>query len=137
VRIRSDAVDEEPSINLTPMIDVIFNLLMFFMLATTFAVAEKSLEVELPQARAGDTRGAAAREIVLNVTRDGGVLLSGKRIDFDLLGRELSQAAARDPRTPVTIRGDRRAEHQAIVRVLDACKLAGLANLSLGTRREG
>jgi len=136
VRIRRSEEADEPSLNLTPMIDVIFNLLLFFMLATTFLAPERSMDVELPQARAGQ-----AREIVLNVLRDGGILLAGRRVDPTLLERELRAAAARDPRTPVTIRGDRRAEHQTIVRVLDACRQAGLANLSLGTsapsRREG
>jgi len=141
VRIRRSEEADEPSLNLTPMIDVIFNLLLFFMLATTFLAPERSMDVELPQARAGQARGEAAREIVLNVLRDGGILLAGRRVDPTLLERELRAAAARDPRTPVTIRGDRRAEHQTIVRVLDACRQAGLANLSLGTsapsRREG
>lgn len=133
MRIRTPEDGDEPALNLTPLIDVVFNLLLFFMLATTFLTPERSLDVELPQARAGRTQGEAAREIVLSVTRDGGVLLAGRRVDFGLLERELRAAAARDPRTPVTIRGDRRVEHQAIVRVLDACRLAGLANLSLGT----
>ncbi|TAJ18734.1 MAG: biopolymer transporter ExbD [Planctomycetota bacterium] len=133
MRIKSPDEADDPVMNLTPLIDVMFNLLLFFMLATTFLLPERNLEVELPQARAGQVQGEAAREIVLNVTRDGGVLLSGRRIDYGVLERELRAAAARDPRTPVTIRGDRRVEHQAIVRVLDACRLAGLANLSLGT----
>lgn len=133
MNLRVDEQLEELSPNLTPMIDVVFQLLLFFMLATTFREPERELEVELPRAESGSEVREPALELVIHVLRDGGVLLEGERVERERLAQRLASAAERDPRTPVTIRGDRAAQHESIVGVLDACGLAGLSNLSLGT----
>jgi biopolymer transport protein ExbD len=71
---------------------------------------------------------------VINVFRDGRVALAGKALSVSDLERELALAAGRDRATQVTIRGDRLASHERIVAVMDACGVAGLSNLALGTR---
>lgn len=130
------AADDEPTLNLTAMTDVVFNLLVFFMCATTFLQAvETEIEVDLPSAESSGEPERAPEEIVITVREDGGIYVSGApRAPADLLAL-LRAAAESDPETPVTIRGDRRAEHQAIVSVMDACGSAGLFNLSVGTTR--
>jgi biopolymer transport protein ExbD len=127
---------EEPFINLTPMIDVVFTLLVFFMLATTFAERERLLDLQLPH-----TSSAAAankpQELVINVSREGGVWIDGRSMQGEQLAKVLSDTAQRDRRTMVTVRGDRRGYYNEIVHVLDACMHAGLENVSLGALKDG
>lgn len=131
--IRSPELEDDVSISLTSLIDVVFLLQIFFMLATTFLDPERALELELPRAESGREAGEAPEELVLNVLRDGRVALGGRELDDAALRASLEHAARRDPATPVTIRGDAHVEHARIVSVMDACALAGLSNLSVGT----
>jgi biopolymer transport protein ExbD len=133
VHIRSDELEDEVGISLTSLIDVVFLLMIFFMLATTFLDPERALELDLPRAESGSADERPPEELVLNVFRDGRVALGGRELDEAALRASLEHAARRDPTTPVTIRGDARAEHARIVSVMDACALAGLSNLSVGT----
>lgn len=133
MRIRSDELEDEVSLNLTSLIDVVFLLLVFFMVATTFLDPERALELDLPTAESGSSREELPEELVLNVFRDGRVALGGREVDDEALRASLESAARRDPATPVTIRGDAQVEHARIVSVMDACALAGLSNLSVGT----
>jgi len=133
MRIPDDERQEDPAPNLTPMIDVVFLLLIFFMVATTFLDPERELGVELPQAESGNVTDVPPDEIVINVARDGSLTVSGRIVARDELLERLRTAATHDPKTPVTIRGDRRVAHEAIVGVMDACGMAGLSNLAIGT----
>ncbi len=133
MRIDDDSGVEEPAFNLTPMIDVVFQLLIFFMLATTFLDPEKEIEIALPEALSGAETEAVDDKIVINVLRDGRLVLSGQELNREGLEATLKRAAQRDRETPIEIRGDRLAHHEAIVGVMDACGLAGLVNLSVGT----
>ena len=125
---------EEPVLNLTAMTDVVFNLLVFFMCATTFfQAAESEMDVDLPNAASAGAIERAPEEIVITVRADGAVFVRGEPRQREDLIELLRTAAQSDPETPVTIRGDREAQHQSIVSVMDACGLAGLFNLSVGT----
>lgn len=133
MRIDDEAASDEPGMNMTPMIDVVFQLLIFFMLATTYIDPEKALELKLPEAESGTEPSAESDEIVINVLRDGRLVLSGQELNKESLSDALKRAAQRNRETPVMIRGDREVHHEAIVSVMDACGIAGLVNLSVGT----
>lgn len=124
---------EEPSLNLTPLIDVVFQLLIFFMVATTFLDPEREIDIDLPEATTGTRAEVQSDELVINVFADGRLVLSGETIAPGELLSRLKRAAQEDPRTPVTIRGDRVVHHERIVAVMDACGQAGLLNLAVGT----
>lgn len=128
----SEQQDEEPILNLTPMIDVVFQLLVFFMVATTFLDPEKEIGIELPEA-ASATVTENVDELIINVFADGRIVVSGQDVPADSLLTTLKSAAQKDPETPVTIRGDRLVHHENIVQVMDACGQAGLYNLAVGT----
>ena len=132
MKIRA-ATDEEPVLNLTPMIDVVFQLLIFFMVATTFLDPEKEIAIELPEATSGTRPDAERQEIVINVFADGHIVVAGREVSSADLLATLRSAASNDQRTPVTIRGDQVTPHRNIVSVMDACAQAGLSNLSVGT----
>jgi biopolymer transport protein ExbD len=133
VNIRDDEELDEPGLNLTPMIDVVFQLLIFFMVATTFLDPEREIDVELPEALTGDAPEEQLEEIVINVTREGAYVIAGEELDRQRLDQRLAQAASRNPETPVTIRGDRLVHHESIVGAMDACGGAGLFKLAIGT----
>ena len=120
-------------VNLTSLIDVVFLLLIFFMVATTFLDPEREISIELPEAATATVREDAPREIVINVLRDGSLSVNGEALDRAALEAALKRAAASDADTPVTIRGDRLVHHEDVVGVMDACGAAGLSNLAVGT----
>lgn len=133
MKLSDDVADEELVLNLTSMTDIVFLMLVFFMLATTFADPESRLGLELPKAES--ERRAATEELVIAVLEDGTTVLSGRTVECEELRQRLSEVGRDAPATPVTIRGHKLARHEAIVAVLDACALAGLTNLSVGTAR--
>ena len=134
MRIHESDVTDDESLNLAPMIDVVFLLLIFFMVATTFATIEERIDLELPQAESGAVPDEPPEELVLDVTEDGRVFVDGAAVDDDALTELLERTARRDPDTPVTVRGDRALDYGRIVRVLDLARLAGLENAGLSTR---
>lgn len=134
MKLADDLEGDELGLNLTSMTDIVFLMLVFFMLATTFADPERALEVELPSA--SSSQEAPKEELVINVLEDGTFVVSGLVLDREALLERLKETARGAPDTPVTIRGHRLAHHEAIVSVMDACGSAGLHNLSVGTTRE-
>lgn len=131
MRIRDDEAIADPEFSMAPLIDVVFQLLIFFMVASSFHKPEQGLDVDLPRAEHGAASGTA-QEIVVDVARDGRVFVAGRAEGGDL-SAELARAAAGRADVPVIVRGDRLAHHESIVRVLDACSSVGLSNLSLST----
>lgn len=132
-----DLQDEDPGFNLTPMIDVVFQLLIFFMLATTYLDPEKELNIQLPSAQSGSEEKKEPEELIINVFQDGRISLQGQILDEDALANALKSAALRNPDSQVTIRGDKLVYHEHIVHVMDQCQLAGLQNLAVGTLDAG
>ncbi len=120
-------------LNLTPMIDVVFLLLIFFMLATTFMDPEREIDIDLPEASSSLALDTQHDELIINVMRDGVLKLGDHEVDRDALLAELRRAARQNPEITVTIRGDRLVTHEVIVSVMDACGQAGLRNLAVGT----
>jgi biopolymer transport protein ExbD len=136
MKIRAEEPEAEANFQLTPMIDIVFNLLIFFMASTTFLVRERQLEVDLPPAENGSA-AIAPEELVLNVLQDGRVVWRGTELDDAGLADVLAERARTRRESLVTIRGHRAARHESIVRVMDACATAGLANLAIGTQESG
>jgi biopolymer transport protein ExbD len=133
MHIDDEEVVDEMALNLTPLIDVVFLLLIFFMVATTFLDPEREISIELPEASTASEQVDTPNEIVINVLRDGSLNLNGGPVDRAGLDSALARAARSDPATPVTIRGDRLVHHEDVVGVMDACGAAGLSNLAVGT----
>ena len=131
---------EEPEIGLVAMIDCIFFLLMFFMLATTFKEQandkpQKVLPVQLPSAEASVVRAGAANDaLVIGVDRAGALFVDTRPVTVQELHTILAREASADPQRRIRIDGDRDASYQHIVRVLDLCQLDGLTNIAMHTR---
>ncbi len=139
--MRIDLGEEaEPEIGLIALIDCIFFLLMFFMVATSFKQQDvqkkaKDLVVELPAASATlSPQEAGADPLVITVDARGQVAVDGRRVTLQALHDRLREQAARDRSRPVRIDGDKRVAYQHIVHVLDLCQFEGLTQVAMRTR---
>lgn len=133
MRIRADTGESETGLDMTPMIDTVFNLLIFFLVAGSFQQAEREMKVTLPIASASGPISAALREIVVNVAANGRTVVGGREIEMDDLRRMVEEAVKRNPQQKVTVRGDRATAYSNIVRVLDVAKGAGVQEPYLDT----
>jgi biopolymer transport protein ExbD len=131
--IKAQESTTSPSIELTPLIDMVFLLLIFFLVATTFHQTEREMQVALPHAAFAGPISTSLREIVINVDQDGGIIVSGRTVDADDLRSIIEQAVAVNPDQKVTVRGDRRAAYGNVARVLDICKGGGVQEPYLDT----
>lgn len=121
--------------NLTPLIDVVFLLLVFFLTATTFKKKDEvKLDLELPESTAGKA-GKVRKTILIEVAADGQVVVDGRQVTMAALEQKLRAAAARDRKQPVLIRGDKKSAYGRIFHVLDTCELAGLRAVSFDAER--
>lgn len=131
--IRSAEANAGPVLDMTPMIDMVFNLLIFFLVATTFHQYEREMQIALPIAQAGGPVSAVLRELVINVDQDGGIVVAGRRMSADDLRAVVKDAVAANREQKVTVRGDRHAAYGQVVAVLDICKQAGIQEPYLDT----
>jgi biopolymer transport protein ExbD len=133
--------DEPPEIGLIALIDCIFFLLMFFMVATSFKQPigekpQKELPVTLPTAQMSlDRLAAGAPPLTIGVDKRGKLYLDGSRISVQDLHDRLAQEAANNPGRPIRIDGDEMARYQDIVHVLDLCQFEGFTRISMHTRQ--
>ncbi len=125
---------DEPEINLTPLIDVVFLMLIFFMVSTTF-MRQADLELTLPEA-SQDPREQATDRIELSINADGQYFVNGEPLintQLETVRRALEQARAEMPDAPLVIRADGRSAHQSVVTAMDAASQANISRLSIAT----
>lgn len=127
--------DSQPAaaMEMTPLIDMVFLLLIFFLAATTFHQEEREMQIALPIAKAAGPITHALRELVVNVDAEGQVILSGRRVSHDDLRQVVKQAVEMNPGQKVVVRADRRVAYGVVVGVLDICKAAGIQEPYLDT----
>lgn len=122
--------DESTEIDLSPMIDCIFLLLIFFIVTTVF-VEERGLQVNKPDAAAPATLEEKSN-VVLQITADDEILFEGKEIPLSDVAARV-QARLEGPETPVVVRAHEKARHGVFVGVWDAAKRGGAETLSFTT----
>ena len=131
--VRSRDADSEIHLDFVPMVDVLFNLLIFFLLATTLAQVEREMRIALPAAVSAGPISAALREVVINVDAKGQCFVGGQAIEPTSLQTMLTDAVKVNPEQKATVRGDRAAAYAHVVKVLDICKSAGIQQPYLDT----
>jgi len=119
----------EPSINLAPLVDIVFLLVIFFMVTSTFITPETGLPVDLPQATSGEARPEGAPTVV--VQADGRVFWKGKPTDDAALLAALRTELAGDPVGTVILRADRKTPHGRVVQVMDVIRRAGAKRVAV------
>jgi biopolymer transport protein ExbD len=136
--LRIKRPDDEPAdVNMTPMIDMVFNLLIFFLVATRFADIERDVRVHPPMSRSARPITATPQELVVNVTREGRFMVAGRLRSIDEIDGLLAAAVKENPRQSVVIRGDRDAILQHAVDILDRCERHNIERTYLTTRKTG
>lgn len=119
-------------INITPMLDLAYVLLIIFIIMTTAAV--QGIRVELPTASASQSLSEAKTKVI-SVQNDGSVSLDAVPVSMEELRGQLQAAIAADPQTPVILRGDRVVQYDRIMEVLDLCSQVGVGSLGLASTR--
>ena len=128
MRLDDDDDDRSDGLNLTPLVDVVFLLLVFFLAATTLAKQEVELDLRLPQARSGEAAGGS-RALVVNVFADGRLVVDGREVTLEALRQKLLAAWQGDRDQEVLVRGDQGAQFGVGLQVLDACRLARITKV--------
>ncbi|WP_160153742.1 biopolymer transporter ExbD [Microbulbifer sp. ALW1] len=127
---------EQEGVNLTPLIDIVFLLLIFFMVSTTFT-KESHLQLNLPEA-AGPQVESPPLTIEILINADGSYSVDGRALinkKLATLKSALSEVSAGEYNRPLIITADATAQHQAVVRAMDAAGQLGFVHLSITTRQ--
>jgi biopolymer transport protein ExbD len=136
MRIPSLLRSGEVGFNMTPMIDVVFLLIIFFLVSSHLAKQEAQMELPLPVADSGEQSTDNTRRVTLNVTADGSMLLAGRRIDRDELKQRLAQARDTHGKDiEIRIRGDRNVPYSAVSPIMLSCARAGIWKVTFGVYR--
>ncbi len=127
---------EEVTVNLTPLIDVVFLLLIFFMVSTTFTKASQ-LSIDLPEAT-GEPSEASDKQVEILIDESGQYRVNGRALvdtNFRTLQAAIYKISAGDTSLPMVISADAQASHQSVVRAMDAAGQMGFVHLSIATRQ--
>ena len=133
MRIISKETSEAESLNITPLIDVVFLLIIFFLVATSFQRIQRELEVDLPSAKTAATVSTDIQPIAVTVSKDGTITMAEKEVLLEDLPERLRAAVASARKPRVFVRGDAKTFHENIIDVLSACQEAGITDVSLAT----
>ncbi len=125
--------EEEASIHLTSLIDVVFLLLIFFMLTTTFADFTQRLDIELPEARAALTKEKQLK-YTIELDEKGRIALNGEIVTLAVLDTTLHRDAAAGKVKGAVLRADRSVTHGNVVRVLGIVRDAGIEEVGIAVR---
>lgn len=121
-------------VNITPLVDIVFNLLIFFLITSTF-VQNPGIEVDLPKASASPLT-AESDNVILAVTSDGRLIFEGELVSDDELQGLLTERHAAEPTATVIIQADNTTDHGKVVRVMDLARKAGFAKLAIATEAD-
>jgi biopolymer transport protein ExbD len=125
----------EASFQLAPMIDIVFLLLIFFIVTWSYARFETELDISVPAAEEGQDPKRTVGEIIVNVREDGTIVLNAITITEEELLGKLQRIAAVHKDQAVILRGDSEATYNHIIKVLDICQKAGIWNVAFATSR--
>jgi len=126
-------VEEDYSLAMAPLIDVVFLLLIFFMVSTAFVDFTRRMDIELPEAKAGS---GAEREKVyqIEISKDKEIYLLGEKIALDELLPMLTDDIHHVARRSAVVSADRRVEYGFVVQVMGQVKEAGVSDISVAVR---
>ena len=126
-----------PGVPLTPMIDVVFLLLCFFVTSQIFAQWETEIDIALPTAATGGMPQRLPGEVIINVMADGTAVVNGQSLGDGELRTMMDRLVELFPGQPVLLRADKSTAYEHVVRVLDTCRQADIWNISFATLAPG
>ena len=125
---------KNPAINLVPMIDVIFFLLVFFMLFTTFRTTPYGVDLKLPKAT--NVAQTNAENIIVHITNDGHLYLQDQAVTIEQLQSQIKDEIAAKPDTVVVLKADENAKYKSLIKVMDVVSQVGGYNFALAAEKE-
>ncbi len=125
--------EEEPGIDLTPLMDIVFIMLIFFIVTTSF-VKESGVEVNRPTANTAERKERG--NILIAITADGEVWIDKRRVDVRAVRANVERFKAENPEAAVVIQADRDSKNGLLVEVMDQVRLAGVSNISIAATKE-
>ncbi|MCU0879086.1 MAG: biopolymer transporter ExbD [Pirellulaceae bacterium] len=126
--------DDMPAVNLTPMIDIVFQLIIFFMVGARFTELEKKVDLSVPEVGSTAQLPPAPEKRVINVYRDGRLELNKQPVTIEQLTTELADAQQNFAELGVVIRADADGPFQHVAAVLAACRQAGVTDTGISVR---
>lgn len=125
------------ALSLTPLIDVVFLLLIFFLVATRFAQEDRELDVVLPSASEARPLTESPRELFVSIDREGQYFVDGRNVSAEEVEQILNQSVANNPASQsVVIRADKRVAFDFVVTVMNMCNRTGVRDYSVTTQGE-
>lgn len=122
------------ALDITPMVDCIFQLLIFFMLATTLRTATTGLGIELPKAVTAQAQEAS--ELVIEMSKDGKMYVSDRQVSHEQLRNMVQERVRKNPNLFVVIKADRRVLYDEVVKAMDDVRAVGGYRLGLAVQPE-
>jgi len=129
-RIREE---EDAAIDMTPMLDIVFIMLIFFIVTTSF-VKEAGIDVNRPEASQATQKPSA--NIFIAIRENGEVWMDRRQVDVERVAANLERLLAEQPTDMVVIQADEGARHGVVVQVMDQIKEAGIAQISIAAEND-
>ncbi len=131
-KISSVGTDEESQVDLTPLIDVVFIMLIFFIVTATF-VKETGIDVNRPDAPTAEVKKKA--NILIAIDSNNNIWLDRRKIDIRSVIPNIKRLRSENPQGSVVIQADEESKNKVLVEVMDAARQAGVANIALAAEK--
>lgn len=123
----------DSTINIAPLVDVVFLLLLFFMLSFQIA-AEPAIRLSLPQSKTADAQ--AAEELVVSISREGSITVNEQSVTMEQVGSMIQKRLQGEIKPSIKLKADRQASVGLLVKLVDEVRLAGCATFSIVTQKK-
>ena len=135
MNLQSFRMKSKPEFMIIPMIDIIFFLLVFFMMNSLQTIAQKALSVQLPQAT--NASAPAQLPVVLTLDAEGHITIDNTPMSIDAAEILVKERIAQNPNASVILQADKRAIHGQVVAIMDMLKQAGVKRLAIAAEQKG
>jgi len=132
-RANRTAADQNADIDMTPMLDIVFIMLIFFIVTTSF-VKESGIDVNRPNAQTAERKERG--NIIVSIKANGDIWIDKRQVDVRAVRANVARLHAENPLGSVIIAADRDTKTRALVQVMDQIRLAGITNASIATETE-
>ncbi len=120
-------------LNLAPLIDVVFQQLIYFMLTSSF-IMQPGIKINLPQAKTVET--ITEKEIIVSISQEGVIFYKDIPITLEQLEKFLQRDVSANPHTTLIVKGDKKTEHGVVVKVMDTARKTGINKIAIATMPE-
>ncbi|WP_018693180.1 ExbD/TolR family protein [Algicola sagamiensis] len=124
--------EEDAGIDMTPMLDIVFIMLIFFIVTTSF-VKEAGIDVSKP--KASQSKPKKATSIFIAIRKNGDIWMDKREVDIERVAANIERMLAEQPTDTVVLQADKEAIHGRVVKVMDQVKAAGIEKISISTEK--